>query len=168
MKLHIWSRILNKLALVAPGGFGVRPRLQRWRGVDIGENVWISQYVYLDEIHPECIAIGDNCSIGLRTSIIAHMYWGPRQERNDLGRVTILPDTFVGPHCVILPGVSIGNSVVIQAGTTVSRNVPSGVLWGGSPGRPLARVTVPLTRQNGHDAFVRGLKPLRRERREAD
>ncbi|HKK32916.1 MAG TPA: acyltransferase [Desulfomicrobiaceae bacterium] len=163
MRMQLWGRMLNKLAFVAPGGFGVRPRLQKWRGVRIGANVWISQYVYLDEIHPECITIQDNCSIGLRTSIIAHMYWGPRQDSNVSGTVSIMSDTFVGPHCVILPGVTIGSSVVIQAGTAVSRNVPSGVLWGGSPGRPLARVTVPLTREFGHEAFSRGLKPLRKK-----
>lgn len=163
MRLGLLGRVLNKAAFVAPGGFRVRPRLQQWRGVVMGKNVWISQYVYLDEIHPECISIGDNCSIGLRSSIIAHMYWGPRRRTNETGRVVIMPDTFVGPHCVVMPGVTIGRGAVIQAGTTVSRNVPAGVLWGGNPGRPLALVTVPLTAGNGHQAFVHGLKPLRRK-----
>jgi len=162
MALRLWGRVLNRVAFFAPGGFRVRPRLQQWRGVAMGKNVWISQYVYLDEIHPECITIEDNCSIGLRASVIAHMYWGPRRDGYESGRVVIGADSFVGPHCVVMPGVTIGRGAVIQAGTTVARNVPPGVLWGGNPGKPLARVTVPLIRDNGHRAFVRGLKPLRK------
>jgi acetyltransferase-like isoleucine patch superfamily enzyme len=61
-------RLLNKMAFLSPGGSSIRPLLQRRRGATIGRNVWISQYVYLDELHPEAIIIGDNVSIGLRTS----------------------------------------------------------------------------------------------------
>jgi hypothetical protein len=60
---HILSKLLSKLAFVAPGGDSLRPLLQRWRGVNIGNRVWISQFVYIDELHPENVAIGDNSSI---------------------------------------------------------------------------------------------------------
>jgi acetyltransferase-like isoleucine patch superfamily enzyme len=33
-------------------------------------------------------------------------------------------DGFIGPHCVILPNVRIGEGAVIRAGTVASRNVP--------------------------------------------
>jgi acetyltransferase-like isoleucine patch superfamily enzyme len=102
----------------------VRPWLQRLRGVVIGGNVWIGQFVYIDEIHPTDVTIGDNCSIGLRTSIIAHFYSGPRKPGGG-GKVVIERDVFIGPHCVILPNVRIGEGAVIRAGTVVSRNVPA-------------------------------------------
>jgi hypothetical protein len=35
--------------------------------------------VYLDEIHPEAIRIGDHVSIGLRSTVITHLSWGRRQ-----------------------------------------------------------------------------------------
>ena len=93
------GRLIAKIALFAPGGFSVRPWLQRLRGVVIGKNVWISQFVYVDEIHPEDVSIGDNCVIGLRTSIISHFYSGPRKPMGN-GKVVIEKDVFIGPHCV--------------------------------------------------------------------
>jgi acetyltransferase-like isoleucine patch superfamily enzyme len=139
----------------------LRPTLHKWRGVRIGKNVWISQYVYIDEIHPEAVSIGDNVSIGLGTSIITHLYWGPVRGNGSAGPVAIEPDVFIGPHCVILPGVKIGRGAVVQAGTVVSREVPPGVLIGRPQPIPLASVTIPLTLGHSYKEFVRGLRPRR-------
>ena len=77
---RITQSLLRRLAYSVPGGYRLRPFLHRLRGVKIGKNVWISQYVYIDEIHPEAISIGDNTTIGIRTSIVADFYWGPRKR----------------------------------------------------------------------------------------
>lgn len=151
------GRLIHKLAAVAPGGFSVRPWLHRLRGVKIGNGVWISQLVYIDDIHPADVTIGDNCTIGLRTSIFTHMYWGPRRSTSG-GRVVIEKNVFVGPHCVILPNVCIGEGAVIKAGTVVSRNVPPRAFWGGPPARALGTVTVPLTAQHSFEEFTRGVR----------
>jgi heptaprenylglycerol acetyltransferase len=156
---RIAGTALHRLAMVCPGGTNVRPRLHRWRGADIGANVWIGLHVYIDDLHPEALSIGDNSTIGIRTSILTHFYWGPRRKRTT-GKVTIGRDVFVGPHCVILPNVTIGDAAVIQAGSVISRNVPPGTLWGPPPAGPLGTVTVPLTATNGYSAFLKGLRPL--------
>jgi serine acetyltransferase len=158
MLLQLFSRLVHKLAFVLPGGYTLRPRLHRLRGVSIGDNVWISQFVYIDELHPDGVSIGSNCTIGLRTSIFTHLYFGPRQETND-GSVVIEHDVFIGPHCVILPNVRIGTGSVIKAGTVVSTNVPPHTIWGSPPAGPLATATVPLTSAFSYDEFVRGVRP---------
>jgi acetyltransferase-like isoleucine patch superfamily enzyme len=122
--------------------------------------VWIGLYVYIDEIHPEALSVGDNCTIGIRTSIITHFYWGPRKLVSN-GKVVIEKDVFIGPHCVILPDVTIGRGAVVQAGSVVSRNVPPGTFWGSPPAGPLGIATVPLTADSGFLAFLRGLRPNR-------
>ena len=142
---QIFSRILHKIATIAPGGYRVRPILHRLRGVKIDENVWISQFVYFDEIHPEAISIGKNCSIGLKTSIITHLYWGPRKFTKACKEVVIEKDVFVGPHCLILPGVRIGEGAVIKGGAILTRNVPAHTFWGPPESGPLAMATIPLT-----------------------
>ncbi len=163
MLSNLIGRLLHKIAFIAPGGSSLRPSIHRLRGAKIGKNVWISQFVYLDEIHPASITIGDNCTIGLRTSIISHFYWGPPKS-NSNGNVVIENDVFVGPHCVILPNVRIGEGSVIKAGTVVSRNVPPHTFWGIPSAGALGTVTVPLTSENCYDAFTRGLR-LRAPRR---
>ncbi len=161
------GRLIHKLAFVAPGGDTVRPWLHRLRGAKIGKNVWIAQLVYLDELHPAEVTIGDNCTIGFRSSIFTHFYWGPRRPASN-GRVVIEKDVFIGPHCVILPNVKIGEGAVIRAGTVVSRNVPPHALWGSPPAELLGTATVTLTPEHTYGDFVRGIKPRARVRSRAD
>jgi acetyltransferase-like isoleucine patch superfamily enzyme len=156
--IRLLSTTLSKLAMVCPGGASARPQLHRWRGVRIGRESWIGLYVYIDELHPEALVIGHGCTIGIRTTIITHVYGGPRQAMSN-GRVVIEDDVFVGPHCVILPNVRIGAGSVIQAGTVVSRSVPPRTLWGATGAGPLAEVTVPLNGNVDYSSFLRGLRP---------
>jgi acetyltransferase-like isoleucine patch superfamily enzyme len=123
----------------------------------IGRNVWIGQLVYIDEIHPTDVTIGDNCTIGLRTSIISHFYSGPRRSTSN-GKVVIEKDVFIGPHCVILPNVRICEGAVIRAGTVVSRNVPPHTFWGPPPAEALGVATIPLTPEHTYEEFAEGLK----------
>ena len=166
---NIITRVLHKLALIVPGGGSLRPWLHRLSGANIGKKVWIGQLVYIDDLHPENLVIGDNCTVGLRTSIFTHFYWGPKRAHNS-GKVVIENDVFVGPHCVILPNVRIGEGAVIKAGTVVTRNVPPHAFWG-SPGAELLGVaTAPLTAEHDYTEFQRGLRlrPPRRSRQASD
>jgi acetyltransferase-like isoleucine patch superfamily enzyme len=160
MRGQLIQRLLGKLAMVAPGGHTMRPWLHRKRGVQIGKNVWISQYVYIDEIHPENVVIKDNVTIGLRCTIFAHFYLGDYRPGDEGGKVTIEKDAFIGPNCTILNGVTIGERSVVVAGSVVTKNVPPGVLFGPAPSCALARITHPLTRGGKveYDRFVFGLK----------
>lgn len=133
------------------------------RGTRVGKNVWIGQFVYIDELHPGDVTIGDNCTIGLRTSIFTHFYWGPRRAASN-GKVIIEKDVFVGPHCVILPNVHIGEGAVIKAGTVVSRNVPPHTFWGSPPAQALGVATVPLTAEHTYEEFLGGVRPPRASR----
>ena len=162
MAISFGNWILNTFALFAPGGYSLRPSLQRMRGVKIGKKVWLSLFVYIDGNHPDVVTIGNNVAIGLRTTIFSHFYSGPLRSSNHAKPVHIEDDVFIGPHCVILPGVRIGKGAVIQAGTVVSRNVPEFTLWGMPKAGPLARVTTPCPHQD-EAAFVSGLRPFKNQ-----
>jgi acetyltransferase-like isoleucine patch superfamily enzyme len=159
---EFWTRILHKLAFVVPGGDSLRPWLHRMRGVKVGKRVFIAQFVYIDDLHPDEVTIGDYCTIGLRTTIFTHFYWGRRRQQSN-GRVIIEKDVFVGPHCVILPNVVIGEGAVIKAGTVVSTNVPPHTLWGLPSAEALGEAAVPLTKEHTYEEFVKGIR-LRRRR----
>jgi len=162
--IAIFQRALARLAGILPGGYSLRPTLHRWRGVKLGKDVWISQGVYLDELYPEAITIGDNCSLGLRVAVFTHFHWGPRQRAGGYKPVVIGRDVFIGPYTVILPGVTIGDGSVIKAGSVLTRSVPAHVFWGSSGGEVLARVNTPLTPEHSYEEFLKGMRPLPRRR----
>ncbi|MGE4275984.1 MAG: sugar O-acetyltransferase [Lawsonibacter sp.] len=55
--------------------------------------------------------------------------------------VTIGDSVWIGGNTVILPGVSVGNNVVIGAGSVVSRNLPDNVIAVGNPCRIVREIT---------------------------
>jgi acetyltransferase-like isoleucine patch superfamily enzyme len=128
----------------------------------MGSNVWISQFVYIDELHPDAVTIEDNVTIGLRTSIFTHMYWGPRRPEGAYKEVVIEKNAFIGPHCLILPGVRVGEAAVVKGGSVLTRSVPAYTFWGSPEPSAIAKVTVPLTAAHSYDEFVRGLRPIRK------
>lgn len=160
----LWRRMVNRmlhaLARVCPGSYGLRPRLHRWRGVSIGRGVFIGEDVYLENEYPEAIEIGDNCEIGLRTVILAHLR-GP-------GRVVIERNAFIGPCCLIAGAngriLTIGEGAVIGGGAVITADVPAGVLVKPPPYPIAARAQVALVGAT-YQEFVRGLRPVRANRR---
>jgi len=160
MASSLTKRLFAKMAFFAPGGYTIRPSLHKARGVQIGNNVWIGQYVYIDEVHPEHVIIKDNVGIGLRTSIFAHFYWGKYKPGKKVGKVVIEKNVYIGAHCVIFHDVTIGEGAVIAAGTVVNKNVPPGVLYGYPSASSLARVTRPLIKGVSHKEFLSGLRKL--------
>jgi acetyltransferase-like isoleucine patch superfamily enzyme len=160
MNLPLIKRLLSKLAFFAPGGATLRPWLHKVRGVKMGKNTWIGQYVFIDEVHPENVTIEDNVGIGLRTTIYSHFYWGNYEPGKKVGKVTIKKNAYIGPHCIILHDVTIGEGAVIAAGTVVHKNVAPGVFYGYPPAAPIAKVTRPLIRGVTHKEFLMGLRKL--------
>lgn len=62
--------------------------------------------------------------------------------------ITIEEDVWVGEHCTILGGVTIGRGAIIQAGSVVSDDIPSGMVAKGNPCKAIRVVT-----QSDRDTF---------------
>ena len=144
------------MARFVPGA-QLRVQLHRWRGVRIGRNVFIGDEVYLENNHPECIDIGDNVQIGIRTIIMAHLR-GP-------GRVVIGEDAYIGPGCVIAAAhgrtVRIGAGAVVGGLTVVTSDVPPRAFVRSTPAEQVATVRQPLATAGSYLEFMRGLEPIR-------
>ena len=85
------------------------------------------------------VKIGDYCMIGPNTVIAAANHpLSPKKRREHIGLaqpVTIGDDVWIGANCSILPGVTIGNNVVVAAGAVVTADVPDNCLVGGCPAK---------------------------------
>src|SRR5438876_5785413 len=147
------NRILQILARVAPGAMTARVRLNRWRGVHIGKNVWIGYDAIIETSHPHLVTIRDRAAIGIRATIIAHN----REQRG----VVIEEDAALGAGVIVLPNVTIGRGAVVTAGSVVTKSVPPKTMVQGNPARPIATVETSFGLGVSLKEFAKGLRPIR-------
>jgi acyl-CoA synthetase (AMP-forming)/AMP-acid ligase II/acetyltransferase-like isoleucine patch superfamily enzyme/acyl carrier protein len=162
--IGVKNRIMQLLALYAPGYKTTRVWLHRMRGVSIGNNVSIGLSAILETAYPKLISIGNNVSIGMRTLIIAHLRDSTSQARAiQQHTVSIEDDVYIGPGVIVLPNVTIGRGAVVSAGSVVSRSVPAHTLVRGNPATAVAHCGVSLGGGVSYEEFVRHLKPVKAE-----
>lgn len=106
-------------------------------GMDIGRDVKISLKAKLDKTNPKGIHIGDHTYIAFGATLLAHDM--SRQLHADT-RIGI--NCFIGANSIILPGITVGNSVVVAAGAVVTRDVPDNSMVAGNPARIVKSVEV--------------------------
>lgn len=165
--IGIKNRILQIFALYAPGAMTLRVKLHQWRGVHIGNDVFIGTGSLLESSYPWLISIGHRVNIGVRTIIIGHFHFPKDRimnKRDMKPTVRIEDDAYIGPGVIILPNVTIGKGAVVSAGSVVTRNIPPLVLARGNPAEPVARCGVPLQfLQPNIDEFYVKLRPIRKK-----
>lgn len=148
------NRLLQIVARSAPGATTWRVKLHRWRGVNIGQNVWIGYDAVIETSRPDLVTIRDRATVQIRATIIAHF-------REQYEGVVIEEDATVGPGAIILPNVTIGRGAIVTAGSVVTKSVPPKTMVRGNPAQPIATVEVPLRQNVSLKAFAKGLKPIR-------
>jgi acetyltransferase-like isoleucine patch superfamily enzyme len=149
------NRLLQMVARVAPGASTLRVRLHRWRGVRIGNGVWIGYDAVIETSKPQLVTIGDEAVIGIRTTVIAHF--------REVKGVTIEARASIGPGAIIMPGVTIGQGAVVTAGSVVTRSVPPMTVVQGNPAKAVARNGVALLPDVSLDQFTASLRPLEKQ-----
>ncbi|MEE3491338.1 MAG: sugar O-acetyltransferase [Methanobrevibacter sp.] len=115
---------------------------------DNGKNIFIGNnftgnfnltILDINEVH-----IGDNVMIGPNTTIttVSHPL-SPKKRRQHLGQaseIRIGNDVWLGANVVILPGVTIGNNVVVGAGAVVTKDIPDNSLAVGVPAKMIREI----------------------------
>ena len=104
--------------------------------ISIGNNVGMSNCAIISKAS---VSIEDGVMLGGGVKIYdSDFHWlAPLQRKTTKGGkkkpVVIKEDAFIGAHCIILKGVTIGRGAVIGAGSVVTRDVPDYEVWAGNP-----------------------------------
>ena len=107
----------------------------RLKGYDIHTSVILERHLHLDRLYPKGVHIGQNSLIASGVTILSH------DHCKRVNNQPLLLDTFIGKKCfiavgaTILPGVKIGDEVIVGAGSVVTKSIPSNVIVAGNPAR---------------------------------
>jgi acetyltransferase-like isoleucine patch superfamily enzyme len=145
------KKLLKLIAKNLPGA-GLRVRLMRMCGYDIGEQVYLGEdFIIIDDLSDTQsefqLTIGDRVAVSPRVTFVMHTQ--PNDSRivpyvnSHKGSITVEQDAWIGTGAVILPGVTIGEGAVVGANSVVSKNVPRYTVVGGVPAHYIKDVVVP-------------------------
>ena len=119
------------------------------RGVQIGNNVYISPKAYIDSHSGSKVVIGSNVYITRNVVILNHTdthkggplnlwvkYGGERISKD----VIIEDNVFIGVNSVIMPVVTIGKNAIVGALSFVTTDIPKGTVYAGMPAKKITDV----------------------------
>jgi maltose O-acetyltransferase len=137
-------QLLGELLGSLGEGSVILPRFQCDYGtyISIGANSLMNYDAILLDCAP--ITIGDDVSIGPRTQLLtAHHPVDDHDARRNgwesASPIVIGNNVWMGAGVIVCPGVTIGESAIVGAGSVVTRDVPARVLAAGNPCRVIRR-----------------------------
>lgn len=117
--------------------FGSLEKQARSEGVIMGSHNLIASRFWSTE--PYLIKIGNYCQLTEGTKIYTHGGALVARDRypnfDAFGKVVLGDRVYVGSRAIIMPGVTIGDNVLIAAGSVVTKSIPSNVVVAGNPAR---------------------------------
>lgn len=111
--------------------------------IEIGKNAFINYNCTIIDVGK--VVIGDNCQIAPNVSIYTAghpVHPATRNTAYEYGiDITIGNNVWIGGNTVIMPGVRIGDNVVIGAGSIVTKDIPAWTVAAGNPCRVIRKIT---------------------------
>jgi maltose O-acetyltransferase len=106
--------------------------------LSIGENTFINANLQI--LSAGRVTIGKNGFLGPNTQLYTPNHHPYDKELRRQGwqydlPITIGDDVWFGGSVIVLPGVTIGNNVVVGAGSVVTKDVPDNTMVAGNPAR---------------------------------
>lgn len=117
-------------------------KLLRHVGMNLkGEPRFIAKSANFDDFHR--ITLGDRVVVSLNVYFLTHDYSFTtaliaidEKPKTDIGifrDIVVGDNVFIGMNSIILPGTTIGNNVIVGAGSVVRGNIPENSIVAGNP-----------------------------------
>lgn len=122
--------------------------LSQYAGTEYSPQIIIGDFVELGDLchigAAESIKIGNHCLIGSKTIITDHYHGNTSSAHSDTPRcfselttkaVTIGNNVWLGDNVSIMPGVELGDNVIVGANSVVTHSFPNNVVIAGCPAK---------------------------------
>jgi len=100
-------------------------------GMNIAKDVRLSFKSRIDKTNPKGLTIGEKTMVTFDAIILSHDY----ASRRHAAKTVIGSYCFIGCGSIVMPNVTIGDHVIVAAGSVVTKDVPSNSIVAGNPAK---------------------------------
>lgn len=134
-------------------------RQAKQAGVTMGEYNFIASRFWSTE--PYLIRIGSHCQITNGVKFYTHGGAGAVRKKypdfDTFGRIVIGDYVYIGNNAMLMPGVTVGDNVLIAAGSIVTKSIPSNVVVAGNPAKFICSIEEYTERNLKYNTSTKGM-----------
>ena len=122
----LWGRNMIRI-------FVIKLKYYYWVKVlrmDISKSARISLGAKLDKTYPTGIHIGEDSYVASGAMVFSHDFTRGLHTDTYIGK-----RCFIGANAMIMPGIHIGDQVIVGGGSVVTKNVPPKCIVAGNPAK---------------------------------
>ncbi len=166
-------KILEKIVRKLLSGNSLSPleiaQIHKRNGVRMGANCQIFGDVSFGS-EPYLVKMGNDVKITAMNQFITHdgginvlrnLQLLPNADK--FGQINLGNNVFIGIRCIIMPGVTIGDNVVIGAGSVVTKDIPSNTVAAGVPCKVIKTIDEYYSGMRNDVDYTKQLNPEKKQ-----
>lgn len=135
----------------------IHNQLYNKNGIKFGSNFKCFSTLFVNE--PYLLSFGNNVTISVDVLFLTHDNSISKIDKNStdlLGKIQVGNNCFVGARSTFLPGTSIGDNVIVAAGSLVTKSFQSNIVVGGNPAKKICTVAEFLEKNQENSFDMKG------------
>jgi putative colanic acid biosynthesis acetyltransferase WcaF len=109
--------------------------------LDIGNNVWIGEEVWIDNLAK--VKIGNNCCLSQGALLLCGNHdYGKSTFDLIVGEIVLEDGVWIGARSVVCPGVSCASHAVLAVGSVATKNLDAYSIYQGNPAQKVRQRTI--------------------------